>query len=76
MSSILQDGVARPVKEEGAKINLRVPWSQKANWAIQHYQEGPWIYKRNGHYYLGYATTCCPEALGYAMSDSPTGPWE
>ena len=70
-----QDGVARPVKEEGAKINLRVPWSQKASWAIQHYQEGPWFYKRNGHYYLGFASTCCPEALGYAMSDSPTGPW-
>ena len=70
-----QDGVARPVKEEGAKINLRVPWSQKATWAIQHYQEGPWFYKRNGHYYLGFASTCCPEALGYAMSDSPTGPW-
>ena len=43
---------------------------------IENYQEGPWFYKRNGHYYLGYATTCCPEALGYAMSDSPTGPWE
>ena len=43
---------------------------------IEHYQEGPWFYKRNGHYYLGYASTCCPEALGYAMSDSPTGPWE
>ncbi len=70
-----QDGVARPVKEEGAKINLRVPWSQKATWAIQHYQEGPWFYKRNGYYYLGFASTCCPEALGYAMSDSPTGPW-
>ena len=70
-----QNGVARPVKEEGAKINLRVPWSQKATWAVQHYQEGPWFYKRNGHYYLGFASTCCPEALGYAMSDSPTGPW-
>ena len=43
---------------------------------IPHYQEGPWLYKRNGHYYLGFATTCCPEALGYAMSTSPTGPWE
>jgi len=88
-----QDGKMRPVKEEGAKINLRVPWSQKANWALQHYQEGPWLYKRKtplsspegdtqkapsgavGGYYLAYATTCCPEALGYAMSDSPTGPW-
>ena len=48
----------------------------KLDYPIEHYQEGPWFYKRNGHYYLGYATTCCPEALGYAMSDSPTGPWE
>ncbi len=43
---------------------------------IPNYQEGPWFYKRHGHYYLGFASTCCPEALGYAMSDSPTGPWE
>jgi len=40
-----------------------------------HYQEGPWAYKRNGHYYMAYASTCCPEGIGYAMSDSPTGPW-
>ena len=71
-----QDGVMRPVKQEGAKINLRAPWSEKANWTVKNYQEGPWFYKRNGHYYLSYATTCCPEALGYAMSNSPTGPWE
>ena len=43
---------------------------------IKHYQEGPWFYQRNGHYYCAFASTCCPEALGYAMSDSPTGPWE
>ena len=43
---------------------------------IPNYQEGPWFYKRGGKYYLGFASTCCPEALGYAMSDSPTGPWE
>ncbi len=41
-----------------------------------HYQEGPWNYKRNGHYYMAYASTCCPEGIGYAMADSPTGPWE
>jgi len=53
---------------------------------IPNYQEGPWLYKRQlptansqkpkAKYYLGFASTCCPEALGYAMSDSPTGPWE
>ena len=48
----------------------------KLDYHLDHYQEGPWLYKRNGHYYLAYATTCCPEALGYAMSDKPTGPWQ
>ena len=41
----------------------------------QHYQEGPWCYKRNGKYYMAFASTCCPEGIGYAMSDSPAGPW-
>jgi len=42
---------------------------------LKNYQEGPWFYKRNGKYYLAYASTCCPEGIGYCMSDSPTGPW-
>lgn len=42
----------------------------------EHYQEGPWFYKRNGHYYLAYASTCCPEGIGYAMSDNALGPWK
>lgn len=41
-----------------------------------HYQEGPWVFKRNGKYYMAYASTCCPEGIGYAMGTSPTGPWE
>jgi arabinoxylan arabinofuranohydrolase len=40
------------------------------------YQEGPWIWKRKGHYYLAYASTCCPEGIGYAIGNAPTGPWE
>ena len=40
------------------------------------YQEGPWVYKRDGYYYCAYATTCCPEGLGYSMSNSPVGPWK
>lgn len=40
------------------------------------YQEGPWLTKRNDWYYLAYASTCCPEGMGYSMSKSPTGPWE
>lgn len=41
-----------------------------------HYQEGPWVFKKNGHYYNAYASTCCPEGIGYAMAETPTGPWE
>ena len=40
------------------------------------YQEGPWVWKHSGHYYLSYASTCCPEGIGYSISNSPTGPWE
>jgi hypothetical protein len=39
------------------------------------FEEGPWFYRRGGHYYLAFASYCCPEGIGYAMSDSPTGPW-
>jgi arabinoxylan arabinofuranohydrolase len=40
------------------------------------FTEGPWIWKKNSHYYLAYASRCCPEGIGYAMSNSPTGPWK
>lgn len=48
---------------------------------IGDYQEGPWFWSRKNacgekNYYLAYASTCCPEGIGYAMSKSPTGPWE
>ncbi|HEX2936779.1 MAG TPA: family 43 glycosylhydrolase [Bacteroidales bacterium] len=40
------------------------------------YTEGPWLWKHNRHYYLAWASRCCPEGIGYAMSDSPAGPWK
>ena len=43
---------------------------------IEDYQEGPWMWKRGDWYYLAFASTCSPEGIGYAMSKSPTGPWE
>ena len=42
---------------------------------IKDYQEGPWFYKHGKYYYMAFASTCCSEGIGYAMSDSPTGPW-
>ena len=43
---------------------------------IEDYQEGPWFWKHDGHYYMAFASTCCPEGIGYAMSEGPEGPWE
>ena len=40
------------------------------------YTEGPWIYKREGKYYLLYAAGGVPEHISYSMSDSPEGPWK
>ncbi len=39
------------------------------------YEEAPWIFKRNNLYYLMYAAHV-PEAVYYATSTSPTGPWK
>ena len=38
------------------------------------FEEAPWLYKRNGLYYLVYASGL-PESIRYATSISPAGPW-
>ena len=40
------------------------------------FTEGPWLFKRSTNYYLAWASRCCPEGIGYAMSTSPMGPWK
>ncbi|MEJ2857839.1 MULTISPECIES: glycoside hydrolase family 43 protein [unclassified Saccharothrix] len=39
------------------------------------YEEGPWVYKRNGLYYNVFAAKCCSEFIAYSTSPGPTGPW-
>jgi arabinoxylan arabinofuranohydrolase len=39
------------------------------------YEEGPWVYKRNGLYYMVFAAACCSEFIAYSTAPSPTGPW-
>lgn len=39
------------------------------------YEEGPWVYKRNGLYYMAYAAQCCSEHIAYSTAPGPTGPW-
>ncbi|UOE39522.1 glycoside hydrolase family 43 protein [Chryseobacterium oryzae] len=70
------------VKLNEDMISLAGPITKDASFAKEkdkpdpfHYQEGPWAWKRNGIYYMAYASKCCPEGIGYAMAKSPTGPW-
>ncbi|KAF7514944.1 hypothetical protein G7054_g14872 [Neopestalotiopsis clavispora] len=39
------------------------------------FEEGPWVYKRDGLYYLVYAANCCAEDIRYSTGPSATGPW-
>jgi arabinoxylan arabinofuranohydrolase len=39
------------------------------------FEEAPWIYKRNGIYYLIYAANCCSEDIRYSTGTSAIGPW-
>jgi len=48
---------------------------EKVEPRLTDYQEGPWFYKRRNKYYMAFASTCCSEGIGYAMSDHPIGPW-
>ncbi len=50
------------------QLNKRIP---KTN-----YEEGPWVYKRNGLYYLVYAAGGVPEHMAYSTSTSIHGPWK
>ena len=43
--------------------------------AGSNFTEAPWLHKHNGKYYLTFAQGW-PEKLGYAVSDSPEGPFE
>lgn len=40
------------------------------------YEEGPWLYKRSGLYYLVYAASGIPENICYSTASSPVGPWK
>ncbi|MEU8208986.1 glycoside hydrolase family 43 protein, partial [Micromonospora sp. NPDC049044] len=39
------------------------------------YEEGPWVFKRNGLYYNVFAAECCSEFIAYSTASGPTGPW-
>ena len=69
------------IKPETAKLCLEAlpnTWedTQNVQWKVA---EGPTVLKHNNRYYLFYSANDFRNidyAVGYAISDSPTGPWE
>ncbi|KAF3384349.1 Arabinoxylan arabinofuranohydrolase [Penicillium rolfsii] len=43
--------------------------------AVSSFDEAPWVYKRNGLYYMIFAGNCCSENIRYSIGSSITGPW-
>lgn len=44
---------------------------------MENYVEGPWLYKRDGYYYMVYASMGSgQETISYAMAENVLGPWE
>lgn len=39
------------------------------------FEEGPWLYRRGGLYYLFFAGGPLPEHIGYSTADAAIGPW-
>lgn len=60
------------------KSNLTALDDAPTKLAIKNFHSGAWMYKRNGIYYLSYASTKSGNGanlLEYSMSNSPYGPW-
>lgn len=58
------------------------PLRSKHDWQLgkevmkTNFEEGPWLDKRNGIYYLSYAAGGVPEHMAYSTSRSIHGPWK
>ncbi|MBQ0022768.1 MAG: family 43 glycosylhydrolase [Prevotellaceae bacterium] len=71
-----QDGIWEFIQDEASFGGPKdIPEGKKNSDYIDLYEEGPWLMKRDGIYYLMYAAGGVPEHISYSTSDSPTGPW-
>lgn len=75
---ILVQRMATPLEMRGEPVQVLSP-SQAWEKTHGHVTEGPWLLKHAGRYYLVYSGSGADGpnyAVGYAISDSPLGPFE
>ncbi|TCC94580.1 carbohydrate-binding protein [Pedobacter frigiditerrae] len=70
MISYSGEVITVPLNKEGFSVRYK-----DADKRPSAYEEGPWLHKRKGLYYLLYAAGGVPEHLAYSTSKTATGPW-
>lgn len=56
-------------------LQMKMNWKIGKDESMTQYEEGPWIYKREGLYYLVYPAGGVPEYMAYSTAPSVHGPW-
>lgn len=57
-------------------LRLKTDYATNSKKMKTNYEEGPWVLKRNGIYYLVYAAGGVPEHMAYSTAESIHGPWK
>lgn len=57
------------------ELQSKMNWAKGKNEMMTQYEEGPWLMKRNGTYYLSYPAGGVPEYMGYSTAPTVHGPW-
>jgi hypothetical protein len=70
---ISYSGGINQVQLTTASFGTRASWANSGR--PTSFEEGPWLHKRNGLYYMVYPANCCSEDIRYSIGPSATGPW-
>lgn len=57
------------------ELQSKMDWSIGKNRMMTQYEEGPWVSKRNGIYYVVYPAGGVPEYMAYSTAPTIHGPW-
>lgn len=57
------------------ELQSKMDWSIGKERMMTQYEEGPWVSKHNGTYYLSYPAGGVPEYMAYSTAPTIHGPW-
>lgn len=57
------------------QLQSKMNWAHGKEEMMTQYEEGPWLMKRNGTYYLSYPAGGVPEHMAYSTAPTIDGPW-